>query len=65
MWHLLKMVTVIDSVVRDLPKGKCPRCGNESTELGTPVINVGKTRKMRVSFQQCPKCFLVYYEGIE
>ena len=43
----------------------CPRCGNEGVELGTPVVNVGKTRKMRVSLKQCPECSLVFYEGLK
>ena len=47
-----------------LSNGKCPRCGSEAVELGTPTIKVGKTRQMRVSVKQCPNCLLVFYEGI-
>ncbi|MCD6240787.1 hypothetical protein J7K27_04605 [Candidatus Bathyarchaeota archaeon] len=47
-----------------MSNGKCPRCGSEAVELGTPVIHAGKTRQMRVSVKQCPKCFLVFYEGL-
>ena len=36
-----------------LSNSKCPRCGAEAVELGTPTIKVGKTRQMRV-----------FYEGI-
>ena len=49
----------------DLSNGNCPRCGAEAVELGTPVIQVGKTRQMRVSVKQCPKCLLVFYEGLK
>jgi len=48
----------------NLSSSKCPRCGTEATELGTPVIKVGKTRQMRVSLKQCPQCSLVFYEGL-
>lgn len=51
--------------VKNLTNGKCPRCGREATELGAPVIKVGKTRQMRVSFKQCSQCSLVFYEGLE
>ncbi|RLI20592.1 hypothetical protein DRO54_05895 [Candidatus Bathyarchaeota archaeon] len=52
-------------LVNNLSNGKCPRCGAEAVELGTPVIQVGKTRQMRISVKQCPKCLLVFYEGLE
>jgi len=47
-----------------LEKGKCPRCGSEAIELGTPIIKVGKTRQMRVSVKECPNCSMVFYEGM-
>jgi len=47
-----------------LVNGKCPRCGAESVEIGTPTIMVGKTRQMRVRVRECPKCLLVFYEGM-
>ena len=50
--------------MKNLLNGKCPRCGTEATELGAPILNVGKTRQMRVSFKQCPKCLLIFYEGL-
>ena len=49
----------------DLSNDDCPRCGAEAVELATPVIQVGKTRQMRVSVKQCPKCLLVFYEGLK
>jgi len=45
-------------------KEKCPRCGSETIELGTPVIRVGKTREMRVSVRECKNCTLIFYEGV-
>jgi len=42
---------------------KCPRCKGESVELGSPLIDIGKTRRMRVSLKLCPKCCLLFYEG--
>ena len=45
-------------------KEKCPRCGGDSVELGTPVIKIGKTREMRVSVRECKNCTLIFYEGI-
>ena len=50
--------------MNDLSTNKCPRCGSEATEIGTPLIMVGKTRQMRVSVKQCPQCLLVFYEGL-
>ena len=44
---------------------KCPRCGNDTIELGTPIIKVGKTREMRVAVRQCKNCALIFYEGIK
>ena len=35
----------------DLSNGKCPRCGAEAVEFGTPTIKVGKTRQMRVFYE--------------
>ena len=34
-----------------LSYGKCPRCGSEAVEFGTPTIKVGKTRQMRVFYE--------------
>ena len=47
--------------VDELPIGKCPRCKIEALELGTPIMDVGKT-SMRVSLKQCPRCLLLFYE---
>ncbi|MFQ5710802.1 MAG: hypothetical protein ACE5GD_03380 [Candidatus Geothermarchaeales archaeon] len=44
---------------------KCPRCGGDTIELGTPVIKVGKTRGLRVVVRRCLRCTLVFYEGME
>ncbi len=52
-------------MVKNLSRGKCPRCGSEATEIGTPVINVGKTRQMQTSLKQCPKCLLLFHEGLD
>jgi len=43
-------------------KEKCPRCGGETIELGTPIIKVGKTREMRVLVRECKSCMLIFYE---
>jgi len=45
-------------------KEKCPRCGSDSVELGTPIIKVGKTRETRVSVRECKSCMLIFYEGL-
>jgi len=44
---------------------KCPRCGSDTVQLGTPIIRVGKTREKRVVVRECPKCMLVFYEGMK
>jgi ribosomal protein S27AE len=50
-------------VVEELYKNRCPRCGSETLELDTPMIDVGKKKQMRVSLRQCPKCQLLFYEA--
>jgi len=47
-----------------MTNSKCPRCGSEGIEIGTPVIPIGKTRTMRIRLVECPKCMLVYHEKL-
>lgn len=44
---------------------KCPRCGSDTLQLGTPIIKVGKTRGKRVVVRECPNCTLVFYERMK
>ena len=44
---------------------KCPRCGSDTIELGTPIIKIGKTREMRVAVRQCKNCTLIFYEKMK
>jgi ssDNA-binding Zn-finger/Zn-ribbon topoisomerase 1 len=45
-------------------KGVCPRCGAQGADVGPAIINIGRTRGIKLSAYNCPKCNLVYFEKL-
>ena len=44
-------------------KNSCPRCDSETVDLGISDMEF-RNRKMRVDYRLCPKCKLIFCEGI-
>jgi ribosomal protein S27AE len=45
-------------------KTLCPRCGSETLDLGVTSMEV-KDGKLKVVCRMCPKCKLIFCEGIK
>nr|MDO8135434.1 hypothetical protein [Candidatus Njordarchaeum guaymaensis] len=45
-------------------KGVCPRCGGQGVDLGPAVINLGRTRGIKLIAYACSKCNLVFLERL-
>jgi ribosomal protein L37E len=45
-------------------KTMCPRCGSESLDLGISDMDV-RNKKLKVSCRMCPKCILIFCEGVK
>jgi len=46
-------------------KGACPRCKGKGVDVGSTVLNVGRTRGIRLTTYNCAKCNLVFFEKAE